>query len=65
MCSVFCNKVKEETSQSLSDTVHLDSNGLVTLTTPSRQHTLSVRASPLPLGKDLAHSSCISAVLGR
>lgn len=41
--------VKEEASPSLSDTVHVDSSGLVTLTTPSRQHTLSVRAFPLPL----------------
>lgn len=47
----LCNKVKEEASPSLSDTVHVDSSGLVTLTTPSRQHTLSVRAFPLPLGK--------------
>lgn len=54
------NKVKEEASQSLSDTVHVDSSGLVTLTTPSRQHTLSVRAFPLPLGKDSTHSKYVS-----
>lgn len=59
---VFClrNKVKEEASPSLSDAVHVDPSGLVTLTTPSRQHTLSVRAFPLPLGKDSTHSNCIS-----
>ncbi|XP_056134287.1 elongation factor-like GTPase 1 [Lampris incognitus] len=40
---------KEEASQSrLSDNVHLDSTGLVTVTTPNRLATVGVRAIPLP-----------------
>ncbi|KAM8893884.1 elongation factor-like GTPase 1 isoform 2-T2 [Spinachia spinachia] len=43
------HKVKEEALASrLSDTLHVDSTGLVTLITPNRLATVSVRASPLP-----------------
>lgn len=48
----MCCKVKEEASQSrLSDTLHVDPSGQVTLTTPNRLATVSVRAIPLPQGK--------------
>ncbi|XP_040058620.2 elongation factor-like GTPase 1 [Gasterosteus aculeatus] len=40
------HKVKEEARW--SDTLNVDSSGLVTLTTPNRLATVSVRASPLP-----------------
>ncbi|XP_042340727.1 elongation factor-like GTPase 1 [Plectropomus leopardus] len=43
------HQVKEEASQGrLSDTLHVDPSGLVTLTTPNRLATVSVRAIPLP-----------------
>uniref|UniRef100_A0AAX7SKG5 Elongation factor-like 1 n=1 Tax=Astatotilapia calliptera TaxID=8154 RepID=A0AAX7SKG5_ASTCA len=43
------HQVKEEASQGRSsDTLHLDSSGLVTLTTPNRLATVGVRAIPLP-----------------
>ncbi|XP_028439312.1 elongation factor-like GTPase 1 [Perca flavescens] len=43
------HQVKEEASQGRpSDTVHVDHSGLVTLTTPNRLATVSVRAIPLP-----------------
>ncbi|KAL6112622.1 efl1 [Pungitius sinensis] len=43
------HKVKEEAPHSrLSDTLNVDSSGLVTLTTPNRLATVSVRAFPLP-----------------
>uniref|UniRef100_A0A667XDF5 Elongation factor-like 1 n=1 Tax=Myripristis murdjan TaxID=586833 RepID=A0A667XDF5_9TELE len=43
------HQVKEEVSQGrLSDTLHVDSSGLVTLTTPNRLATVAVRAIPLP-----------------
>uniref|UniRef100_A0A7N6BYP4 Elongation factor-like 1 n=1 Tax=Anabas testudineus TaxID=64144 RepID=A0A7N6BYP4_ANATE len=43
------HQVKEEASQSRSsDTLHVDSSGLVTLTTPNRLATVSIRAIPLP-----------------
>ncbi|KAG7482249.1 elongation factor-like GTPase 1 [Solea senegalensis] len=43
------HQVKEEASQSrLSDNLHVDPNGLVTLTTPNRLATVGVRAIPLP-----------------
>ncbi|XP_028257978.1 elongation factor-like GTPase 1 isoform X2 [Parambassis ranga] len=42
------HQVKEETSQSRSDTLHMDSSGVVTITTPKRLATVSVRAIPLP-----------------
>uniref|UniRef100_A0A669DYP5 Elongation factor-like 1 n=1 Tax=Oreochromis niloticus TaxID=8128 RepID=A0A669DYP5_ORENI len=43
------HQVKEEASQGRSsDTLHLDSSGLVTLTTPNRLATVGIRAIPLP-----------------
>ncbi|XP_074515485.1 elongation factor-like GTPase 1 [Sebastes fasciatus] len=43
------HQVKEEASQGRSsDTLHVDPGGLVTLTTPNRLATVSVRAIPLP-----------------
>lgn len=52
----MCCKVKEDASQGrLSDTLHVDPSGLVTLTTPNRLATVSVRAIPLPQGKTWAH----------
>lgn len=43
------HQVKEEASQGrISDTLHVDASGLVTLTTPNRLATVSVRALPLP-----------------
>lgn len=52
----MCCKVKEEASQGRSsDTLHVDPSGLVTLTTPNRLATVSVRAIPLPLGKTWTH----------
>uniref|UniRef100_A0A3Q3R5M3 Tr-type G domain-containing protein n=1 Tax=Monopterus albus TaxID=43700 RepID=A0A3Q3R5M3_MONAL len=43
------HQVKEEASQGRSsDTLHVDPSGLVTLTTPNRLGTVSVRAIPLP-----------------
>ncbi|KAM9366263.1 elongation factor-like GTPase 1 [Symphorus nematophorus] len=43
------HQVKEEASQGRSsDTLHVDPSGLVTLTTPNRLATVSVRAIPLP-----------------
>lgn len=55
ICHVYvymCCKVKEEASQGRSsDTLHVDPSGLVTLSTPNRLATLSVRAIPLPQGK--------------
>ncbi|XP_075966032.1 elongation factor-like GTPase 1 isoform X3 [Anarhichas minor] len=43
------HQVKEEASQGRSsDTLHVDSGGLVTLITPNRLATVSVRAFPLP-----------------
>uniref|UniRef100_A0A674PGS6 Elongation factor-like 1 n=1 Tax=Takifugu rubripes TaxID=31033 RepID=A0A674PGS6_TAKRU len=42
------HQVKEEASQARSETLHLDPTGLVTLTTPNRLSTISVRAMPLP-----------------
>ncbi|XP_071776951.2 elongation factor-like GTPase 1 isoform X1 [Centroberyx gerrardi] len=43
------HQVKEEASQGrLSDTLHLDPSGLVTLTTPNRLATVGVRAIALP-----------------
>ncbi|KAK2853376.1 hypothetical protein Q5P01_006037 [Channa striata] len=43
------HQVKEETSQGRSsDTLHVDPSGLVTLTTPNRLATVSIRAIPLP-----------------
>ncbi|XP_046897726.1 elongation factor-like GTPase 1 [Hypomesus transpacificus] len=43
------HQVKEEASHGrCSDTLHLDPSGLVTLTTPNRQATLGVCATPLP-----------------
>ncbi|XP_073320449.1 elongation factor-like GTPase 1 [Pagrus major] len=43
------HQVKEEASQGrLSDTLHVDPSGLVTLTTPNRLANVSVRAIPLP-----------------
>ncbi|KAM3626069.1 uncharacterized protein V6R79_022109 [Siganus canaliculatus] len=43
------HQVKEEASQARSsDTLQVDSSGLVTLTTPNRLATVSVRAIPLP-----------------
>ncbi|XP_060924303.1 elongation factor-like GTPase 1 [Limanda limanda] len=43
------HQVKEEASQSrLSDNLHVDPSGLVTLDTPNRLSTVSVRAIPLP-----------------
>ncbi|XP_067105576.1 elongation factor-like GTPase 1 [Osmerus mordax] len=43
------HQVKEEASHGrYSDTLHLDPSGLVTLTTPNRQATLGVCATPLP-----------------
>uniref|UniRef100_A0A8D0A224 Elongation factor-like 1 n=1 Tax=Sander lucioperca TaxID=283035 RepID=A0A8D0A224_SANLU len=43
------HQVKEEASQGRpSDTLHVDHSGLVTLTTPNRLATVSVRAIPLP-----------------
>ncbi|XP_054473537.1 elongation factor-like GTPase 1 [Anoplopoma fimbria] len=43
------HQVKEEASQGRSSsTLHVDSAGLVTLTTPNRLATVSVRAIPLP-----------------
>ncbi|XP_030580024.1 elongation factor-like GTPase 1 isoform X2 [Archocentrus centrarchus] len=43
------HQVKEEASQGRSsDTLHVDSSGLVTLTTPNRLATVCVRAIPLP-----------------
>lgn len=48
----FSFQVKEEVPQGrVSDTLHVDTGGLVTLTTPNRQATVSVRAVPLPQGK--------------
>lgn len=44
--------MKEEASQvRSSDTLHVDPAGLVTLTTPNRLSTISVRAIPLPQGE--------------
>lgn len=52
----MCCKVKEEASQDRSsDTLHVDLSGLVTLTTPNRLATVSVRAIPLPQGKTWTH----------
>ncbi|XP_049897047.1 elongation factor-like GTPase 1 [Epinephelus moara] len=43
------HQVKEEASQGrLSDNLHMDPSGMVTLTTPNRLATVSVRAIPLP-----------------
>lgn len=43
------HQVKEESSQGRSsDTLHVDPSGLVTLTTPNRLATVSIRAIPLP-----------------
>ncbi|GAA6229838.1 elongation factor-like GTPase 1 [Lates japonicus] len=43
------HQMKEEASQGRSsDTLHVDPSGLVTLTTPNRLATVSVRAIPLP-----------------
>ncbi|CAL9702190.1 unnamed protein product [Knipowitschia caucasica] len=43
------HQVKEDSSQSrCSHTPHVDSTGLVTLTTPNRLATVSIRAIPLP-----------------
>ncbi|XP_037553220.1 elongation factor-like GTPase 1 [Nematolebias whitei] len=43
------HQVKEEVPQGrVSDTLHVDTGGLITLTTPNRQATVSVRAIPLP-----------------
>ncbi|XP_068176852.1 elongation factor-like GTPase 1 [Antennarius striatus] len=43
------HQVKDEGSQGrLSDTLQVDPNGLVTLTTPNRLATVSIRAIPLP-----------------
>ncbi|XP_023281330.1 elongation factor-like GTPase 1 [Seriola lalandi dorsalis] len=43
------HQVKEEALQGRSsDTLHVDPSGLVTLTTPNRMATISVRAIPLP-----------------
>ncbi|XP_044044942.1 elongation factor-like GTPase 1 isoform X2 [Siniperca chuatsi] len=43
------HQVKEEASQGhFSDTLHVDPSSLVTLTTPNRLATVSVRAIPLP-----------------
>lgn len=57
MFSCGCFQVKEEASQGRSsDTLHLDSSGLVTLTTPNRLATVGVRAIPLPQGKTQARS---------
>ncbi|XP_070684565.1 elongation factor-like GTPase 1 [Pempheris klunzingeri] len=43
------HQVKEEASQGRSsDTLHVDPSGLITLTTPNRLATVSVRAMPLP-----------------
>nr|XP_046243837.1 elongation factor-like GTPase 1 isoform X2 [Scatophagus argus] len=43
------HQTKEEASQGrLSDTLQVDASGLVTLTTPNRLATVSVRAVPLP-----------------
>lgn len=44
--------MKEDVPQGrVSDTLHVDTGGLVTLTTPNRQATVSVRAVPLPQGE--------------
>ncbi|KAK5916149.1 hypothetical protein CesoFtcFv8_001675 [Champsocephalus esox] len=46
---VAIHRVKEEASQGRSsDTLHVDPSGLVTLTTPNRLASVSVRAAPLP-----------------
>uniref|UniRef100_A0A3B4GWV7 Elongation factor-like 1 n=1 Tax=Pundamilia nyererei TaxID=303518 RepID=A0A3B4GWV7_9CICH len=42
------HQVKEASQGRSSDTLHLDSSGLVTLTTPNRLATVGVRAIPLP-----------------
>lgn len=42
------HQVKEESLGRSSDTLHVDSSGLVTLTTPNRLATVSIRAIPLP-----------------
>ncbi|KAM9838070.1 elongation factor-like GTPase 1 [Aulostomus maculatus] len=43
------HQLKEETSQGRSsETLHLDPSGLVTITTPNRLATVSIRAIPLP-----------------
>uniref|UniRef100_A0A667WNJ5 Elongation factor-like 1 n=1 Tax=Myripristis murdjan TaxID=586833 RepID=A0A667WNJ5_9TELE len=42
------HQVKEVSQGRLSDTLHVDSSGLVTLTTPNRLATVAVRAIPLP-----------------
>uniref|UniRef100_A0A4W6CXU4 Elongation factor-like 1 n=1 Tax=Lates calcarifer TaxID=8187 RepID=A0A4W6CXU4_LATCA len=50
------HQMKEEASQGRSsDTLHVDPSGLVTLTTPNRLATVSVRAIPLPQGKTRMH----------
>ena len=52
MCVCVLPQVKEEASHGrYSDTLHLDPSGLVTLTTPNRQATLGVCATPLPEGQ--------------
>ncbi|XP_033962713.1 elongation factor-like GTPase 1 [Pseudochaenichthys georgianus] len=46
---VAIHRVKEEAPQGRSsDTLHVDPSGLVTLTTPNRLASVSVRAAPLP-----------------
>uniref|UniRef100_A0A3B4UIW6 Elongation factor-like 1 n=1 Tax=Seriola dumerili TaxID=41447 RepID=A0A3B4UIW6_SERDU len=42
------HQVKEALQGRSSDTLHVDPSGLVTLTTPNRMATISVRAIPLP-----------------
>uniref|UniRef100_A0A669EK95 Elongation factor-like 1 n=1 Tax=Oreochromis niloticus TaxID=8128 RepID=A0A669EK95_ORENI len=42
------HQVKEASQGRSSDTLHLDSSGLVTLTTPNRLATVGIRAIPLP-----------------
>uniref|UniRef100_A0A7N6APS5 Elongation factor-like 1 n=1 Tax=Anabas testudineus TaxID=64144 RepID=A0A7N6APS5_ANATE len=42
------HQVKEASQSRSSDTLHVDSSGLVTLTTPNRLATVSIRAIPLP-----------------
>lgn len=56
---VWC-QVKEEASQARSsDTLHVDPTGLVTLTTPNRLSTISVRAIPLPQGEPHTQRACM------
>lgn len=58
-----CCQVKEDICQGrLSENLHVDPSGLVTLTTANRVATVGVRAIPLPRGKIWSHTDTYVAI---